>query len=282
MLQANYKTLLSLRLSQDEFAIIKELMKLSEKRARIGCQINFLKRCRKYNIIPSTIRNIHLPTCFQLPKFERTMHYLHAFLIKKMIQHLHLTLHKHINAYNEALTTLPTTIKIPIPQIINQIYHYSVDHEKKRLKQKFQWTQNKQQHHNIHRNHAGETNDFKDEPHNTILQNQPRVTDLSHSLTNEEKELLSLGPKFILTQKINDKLLLDLETNFCRTAYQLKWLTFIDNTPNPTSPTNKNSQLPTYTLDNPLHPPPANQVLDSKLSRLKQAIFQILKGNKKK
>ena len=54
-----------------------------------------------------------------------------------------------------------------------------------------------------------------------------QVTDLIKYLSNYELKLLSLRPKFIMTQKLDDKLLLDIETNFCRTAYQLKQMNLI-------------------------------------------------------
>ena len=37
MLQANYKILLSLHLSEAEFAITQKLFELSERHAKIGC-----------------------------------------------------------------------------------------------------------------------------------------------------------------------------------------------------------------------------------------------------
>ena len=67
-----------------------------------------------------------------------------------------------------------------------------------------------------------------------------------------------------MTQKLDDKLLLDIETNFGRTA----------------DTTNTNT-FPVYSLDNPIHPPLANKELDSKLSRLKISIFSIPRKQKR-
>ena len=44
--------------------------------------------------------------------------------------------------------------------------------------------------------------------------------------------------------------------------------------------TNTNT-FPIYNLDHPIHPPPANEELDFKLSRLKRSIFSILRKHKK-
>ena len=75
-----------------------------------------------------------------------------------------------------------------------------------------------------------------------------------------------------MTQKLDDKLLLKIETNFCRTAYQLKWLSKIQDESNATTTTTNTNTFPIYTLDHPIHPPPVNKELDSKLS-----IFSIFK-----
>ena len=60
-----------------------------------------------------------------------------------------------------------------------------------------------------------------------------------------------------MTQKLDDKLLLDTETNFCRIAYQLKWLSKIQDESSATTTTNTNA-FPIYTLDHPIHPPTKN------------------------
>ena len=53
---------------------------------------------------------------------------------------------------------------------------------------------------------------------NIHLTTTSQVTHQTKFLSNNELKLLSLGPKFIMTEKIDDKLLLDIGTNFCRTA----------------------------------------------------------------
>ena len=81
-----------------------------------------------------------------------------------------------------------------------------------------------------------------------------------------------------MTRKLDDKLLLDIETNFCRRAYQLKWLSKTQNEFNTTTNTNTFS---IYILDHSIHPPPANKELGFKLSRLKRSIFSIFRKHKR-
>ena len=56
------------------------------------------------------------------------------------------------------------------------------------------------------------------------------------------------------TQKLDDRLFLDVETNFCRTAHQLKWLSKIQEESNTTTTTTNTNTFPIYTLDHPIHP----------------------------
>ena len=83
-----------------------------------------------------------------------------------------------------------------------------------------------------------------------------------------------------MTQKLDDELLLDIENNFCRTVYQLKWLSKIQDEFNITTTTNTYTLL-IHTLDHPIHPPPAKKELDSKLSRFKRSIFSIVRKHKR-
>ena len=85
----------------------------------------------------------------------------------------------------------------------------------------------------------------------------------------------------LLTQNLDDKLLLDIETDFCRTAYQLKWLSKIQGESNITTTITNTNTFPIYPLDHPIHPPPTNKELDFKLSRLKRLIFSILRKHKR-
>ena len=80
-----------------------------------------------------------------------------------------------------------------------------------------------------------------------------------------------------MAQQFDDKLLLDMETNFYCTAYQLKWLSKIQVEFNTTITTNTNT-FPIHTLDHPIHPPLSKKKRTRPmLSRLKRSILSILK-----
>ena len=128
----------------------------------------------------------------------------------------------------------------------------------------------KQYRHNTH--HAD-----SNKKHYMRLSNNPlsTTTEQTKSLSKYEWKLLNLWRKFIMTQKLNNKLLLDIEINFSRTTYKLKWLSKIQDE------SNTSNTFSIYTLDHPIHPPPANKELDSKLSRLWRSIFSILRKHKR-
>ena len=135
-LQANYKILLSLRLSEAEFPITKRLFQQLERRAKIGCRINFLKRCIKNNITPNTIRNIKLAIYLKLLSIQCSLVYLHKVCIKKSL-YLHLTLHRHIDEYEKIIVKLSITSISLINttfSAINQCYYKSVDYKKRLIK----------------------------------------------------------------------------------------------------------------------------------------------------
>ena len=83
MLQANYKILLSLSLSEAEFAITKKRLQLSDRRAKISSRINFLKRFLKNHRAPNTNTNIKLPIYLKLPSIQCSLDHLHKFCMKK-------------------------------------------------------------------------------------------------------------------------------------------------------------------------------------------------------
>ena len=49
------------------------------------------------------------------------------------------------------------------------------------------------------------------------------VTHLTNTLSREEKLLLSKGPKFALSQPVNDNTRRDATVSFCRLANELRW-----------------------------------------------------------
>ena len=98
------------------------------------------------------------------------------------------------------------------------------------------------------------------------------VTDLTGTLSREEKLLLSKGPKFALSQPVNDKAKRDATINFCRLANELRWREHwrrndIDVT---------NTELPKYPHKDELIQPPKYADFERKLTRINEVINSCL------
>ena len=109
------------------------------------------------------------------------------------------------------------------------------------------------------------------------------VTDLTGSLSDAEKRLLSKGPKFAINQPINDKTRRDTVVNFCRLANQLRWNehwrrqrldTDIASTNNPS-----NSSFPNYPYKDEIHQPPRYNDFERKLTRINEVVNNCLNSN---
>ena len=58
------------------------------------------------------------------------------------------------------------------------------------------------------------------------ISNEPpesRVTTLCTNITEQEEQLLSLGPNYALSPRVDDKLLDNVRINIAHTAYKLRW-----------------------------------------------------------
>jgi hypothetical protein len=93
----------------------------------------------------------------------------------------------------------------------------------------------------------------------------PRVTDLSNTLSESEKQLLDKGPKFRIADKLDSKSLLDIRTNFCRFVYQYRWKKTRDDNVNVTSTDN---EIPIYPRQDHIYLPPVTEESERKINRM--------------
>ena len=117
------------------------LSRIQKIMIKIGCRINFLKRCLKNSMTLNTIRNIKLPKYLKLPIIQCSLDYLHKFYIKKSLQHFHLPLQRHIDEDEKTLHKLSITTRFLFNttlSAINQCYPNCVNY-KKRLIKKCAW-----------------------------------------------------------------------------------------------------------------------------------------------
>jgi len=99
----------------------------------------------------------------------------------------------------------------------------------------------------------------------STLNAEDLVTDLSQQLNAQEYALLAKGPKFAIGKEWNATLKTDVQTNFCKMAYQLRWKSQRQAR---TEDNETRCTIPRYPESNFIHLPPRDdQELEIKLKR---------------
>ena len=114
--------------------LLKNYSNYRKDALKLVAESTFSKDASRTAITPNTLRNIKLPIYLKLPSILCSLDYLHKFCMKKSLQHLHFTLHRHIDEYEKALLKLSITSRSLLNTTlfaINQCYHNCVDYNKK-------------------------------------------------------------------------------------------------------------------------------------------------------
>ena len=179
--------------------------------AKIRSQIKFLTNCQIGQVFPKTIENIHLPK--YLKEFQKFS--IKLSILRKAKRYLY---SKSNNIKNHISNFINSSkyhrIISNFEEISKNVYYNSKIFYYEELIKKF----NKLRPKSIKKiEDVKKTEDVKDGTDKKL------VTDLSHSLTTSELKILSKGPNFALQKPINSKTINDINTNFCRLAYQILW-----------------------------------------------------------
>ena len=105
------------------------------------------------------------------------------------------------------------------------------------------------------------------------------VTDLTNTLTDNEIQLLSKGPKFALSQPINDNTKRDATVNFCRLANELRWKEHRRRTEASNSGTELG--LPSYPYKDEISQAPRYADFERKLARVNEVLSNCLNSNQR-
>lgn len=106
------------------------------------------------------------------------------------------------------------------------------------------------------------------------------VTDLTNKLSQDQLYLLSKGPKFALSQRIDDKASFEMSSGFCRFAYQYKWQQH--RLRNRNNQVWQNVGIPKYPVSSTLYVPPTNAHDDALLKRLYHKVKNVFNSAKSK
>jgi len=235
MLHQIHQKLVNLRLSQALYVEIFSLLSLFEKLANSEQKIIFLSKCKKSSIFPRTIATMHIP----LQK-QSTIQFIRLTVLNKAIREAYQIAHSLRQKLRErGLQLKPFTVPRAPPHLSEYdnlfafAYNYASKARQDTHTKKFCWLQRKHpnsctnQYHAPTQNHQPSQQEKKE---NSDDQANINVTDISGQLTNEEKQLLSLGPKFAIIDKPKKTA---LQASVLRLRYSIEWQAFLDHTSSP-------------------------------------------------
>ena len=209
LLQGTYRDYLSLSLSKANSSFIKASLFLAEKMARNLQQVFYLKHLKSQGRFPTTIQNIKLPSFFNCDKMVNSGNFIRSFILNKTIRYVN---SQAAISRNQLTVNIVRVFEIftkskaiSICSIIEKAFQRSNERHKKRLLEKIDFSEEKTM-----------------TKTNTNINNIPgmMVTDFTGTLDKDELTLLAKGPKFALTNRINE---MEVRASFCQLAYQLRW-----------------------------------------------------------
>ena len=254
LLRKNYQILKSLRLSQTNFPLVKQMIYNSEKYARNLQQLRFLKTCKLLELYPNTIENLHLPQIYNSKQLYKKKLKIKQQILATTIRHLYKETNKSKKKMKEHNQLLHRYNSKPeatsIIQKCKEAYHIARIFHKQRIDKKIQHLQSKKP----------TTRETEVIPQ---IEKSELVTDLSKQLNEEEINLLSKGPKFAIKEEVKETTHYDIKASYCKLAYQIRWKSHIESQNQGIS-----NQPPRFKENNHLNLPPTNNVsLEEKLKR---------------
>ena len=258
LLKDTFHRLINLRLSQANSILMKKLLITTEGLAKNKQQLGFRRRCTTYNVFPQTIRNLHLPTFFQLPYFKKSKHQVQSVVLNKCKQHIRSSIArkyaKQRDLYSHILSQFPTQLTKTVSVHKYLAYNTASKYHSERLNKKLE--------HLCRKNCIPTTtNPIEPTDINNIWDTEHLVTDLTDKLTPNEKKLLAKGPKYSPSNGVNDNTITDMNVAFYRIANQIRWReSELSNTDTP--------DIVTYPKSSFIRKPDSSALLEEKLRRI--------------
>ena len=277
-------SLKTLSLSQNQFGLSRNFCSHGEHLKALEQRLIFLKRCYRNDVIPpfinNSIRIINRSILFPIHcPYYVDKHLLHMkkASLRQNIRKTYLDLAHYksqiITTRNQLKESLSTSQFDRLILIFEENNAGIKSSEKKRLISKFSW---------ITRSISAPTNREREYVALDPIEEPPsyRVTTLEVDLTDNEKKVLSLGPNFAITPRVDENLVKEVKLNMASCAYQLRWMKYSENTN--TSATRaqhlKKEGAPinkTY-----VHPPPTNNtIVEDKLKQMNNFVIHLYKNS---
>ena len=274
LLRDNFQILIDLNLSQVPFSLARTALQTCEKLGRQEEQLFFLKQCKGNDVLPKTITNLKLPSCFhssymrsarlkiQLQTLNSMIRFTYGEISrsKKRWSRLEMEFHEQFTAAISEANSLSAAMVHAYH--IGRVSHHSI------LRQRF--------HKLLDAKLSTESRFSRREINNDDIRDT-LVTDKTNSLDADELALLAKGPKFALAPPVNQNTIIDFNVQFCRFAHQFRWKHYLHNEGGEKNEENGNSvTLSKYPWDTRLKMPVRDNEIEDKLKRLYFQVKDIL------
>ena len=199
-----------------------ELLKLFEQR------LLFLKKCKSRDVYPSFIINnikqdeqkVLFPS--KVPSYvSRYIKRARDTVLNQHITNLYSDIASEKSQINKIREQVQRCTSSELCDYIQSVFETNNEtikqSEKDRLKKKIAWLCKKQwsQKYDI-KEHEEEVIEIAEAP-------EKRVTSIQVNLTEEEKQLLALGPNYALKPRVDEKFITKVKIQMAAVAYQLRW-----------------------------------------------------------
>ena len=267
----------SQHLSQVNRSSILWFLKNSEALARNKEQKWFLKSCLDSDVFPNTIQYLHLPQCFNEKSMSNTTKRIKKYIMTSMVRHISTEIYKRTTDQRNKVSQFCDTDQDLIKVMTNTAFMNSSKFHREKFSQKLRFLLNKRNPSRQSESHleTTETADLTD------IQNQ--VTDLTNSLTDEEKTVLSKGPKFAISTGINENVKMEMKANLCRLAYHIRWINVIYKSNQTNRETNNTHPTPgsaaqtiTYPKSEYISFPAKDETLEVKLTTAQNKVLKLI------
>lgn len=306
LMKITYQSLINLRLSQTNFQLAKEVARNAEKLARLKAHKYLLRTCHTNRMLPPTIFNLRLPSCFRAPTMSGNSFRIKAMVLSSMLRYVsneigrQLAQRRQLN--NDIAAVTDPFIRQEMLKLQYNAFGYAMAEASARNNKRLQFWRTKKKYAHpgfdpgtsasvVHRPTQRATlpqgNDLNQddtdlvdipphapaltEKHNNEATNvASMVTDLTGRLDHNELDLLRKGPNFRINQSVNQTSLLQVEASLCRLSYQMKWRAVFTGS-------NDSQSLPNYPASQYACCPPRNALIEAKIQLASQQISTILR-----
>ena len=272
-----------LTLDRCPFGVIRTFIVSSINLYKHRCHVSFLKSCRALQLLPRFICDIKLPTTINLRCDRR----IRGQILRSCIKSHYTAITKEKTARHQSTLILKSSLS---ENVISYIMHVAdmamkIENETivRRQKRKLLNLSLKNENENT-ATHMGlsEQHSINSMESLRCCPTTPKISVIGEvNLSNAQRKILELGPKFIPSHGLNDKKAEELRISLAHIAYQLRWKEHATNTQVSDGPDSGNpSTSPPFPRFCPFEgkrfPPPKATTIVERIQSLVDAVDRLI------